>query len=341
MYNQHPGVTTSNNGYILYTPSSAVGPHRLLFRNNYWEKSGGLRIVGWDTVTASSRYQVLYNDVVNVQSAQTSSTTGYSTTTRSLQHRFSLLRDAQNLPLVEIGWNRVRNTWGDSATEDVISIYATGTDDDTNPYRAHHNLIQGAHGPVDSTGFSGGGIITDGTGSMTVSTVSRNIWIDDNIVLDSLNYGQKISQGYFNKLRNGIIIRDGIALGGFVYADTTAWNTNGWTTGSGLGVLNAQSQTWYGCHEVTGNQMGWLDPTSGGDMRNSNTPGCAVDPTTGPCADPASVCTGNTTPWTTAQLSAAKQTAIDDWVAAAAAGGFTIGPRVSASVRRRAGLIRL
>lgn len=340
MHNQHPGVSGSNNGYILYAQN---GPHRLLFENNFWEKSGGIRVVGWATVTGSSRFVVRYNDIQNIQASTTDSTTTYSTTSRSLQHRFILLREAMHLPEVEVGWNRVRNWWGDSACEDVISMYGTGTDFwDTLPYHVHHNLIQGGHGPVNSSGWSGGGCITDGNAGLTEFTTSHGIVQEQNIVLDSMNYGFKISQGHHNKMINNVMIRDGIALGGFVYADETQWYTTGHTSGSGLGVLNAKSETFYGCHEATGNVMGWLDPDTASNLRNSNTPGCDDDPTTSTlCSDP-SVCTGNTA-LAVADLSTEKQAAIDGWLADVETNNFTIGPIAegAAASGLRAGIIRL
>ena len=108
---------------------------------------------------------------------------------------------------MEISWNRVINKPGQSAVEDNINIVESQGMAST-PLRIHNNFIQGAY-PADSNkgGYSGGGIITDGNPTSSVDPhVSAYVWIYDNHIVDTVNYGIQLASGHHHAVFNNRLI---------------------------------------------------------------------------------------------------------------------------------------
>ena len=79
----------------------------------------------------------------------------------------------------------------------------------------HDSFIQGAY-PYDPAidHYSGGGIITDGTGSDTPATATAYSSFHDNQVVSTTNYGVQFAAGHSNEAFNNRIIASGLLATG-------------------------------------------------------------------------------------------------------------------------------
>ncbi|WP_299826453.1 PA14 domain-containing protein [uncultured Pontibacter sp.] len=115
-------------------------------------------------------------------------------------------------PHVEVAWNQVINDAGNSAVEDNINIYNTkGTP--SSPIKIHNNYIEGAY-PIPHTGssYSGGGIITDGDGDISIAPAY--IEANDNHLVNLGNYSMGIAGGnnvryHHNRAINSATFKNG------------------------------------------------------------------------------------------------------------------------------------
>lgn len=111
--------------------------------------------------------------------------------------QFAQLDKVRHLPGIEIAWNEVINEPGQSAVEDVISIYlSSGTAE--SPLKIHDNFIRGAYPLNPQTGsYSGGGIMLgDGVAKDGAAGDPAFVHAFENQVLDTTNYGIAISAGH-------------------------------------------------------------------------------------------------------------------------------------------------
>uniref|UniRef100_UPI00260A929F Ig-like domain-containing protein n=1 Tax=uncultured Pontibacter sp. TaxID=453356 RepID=UPI00260A929F len=116
------------------------------------------------------------------------------------------------VPGVEVAWNQVINDAGNSAVEDNINIYNT-KGAAGNPIRIHNNYIEGAY-PIPHTGssYSGGGIITDGDGDISIAPAY--IEANDNHLVNLGNYSMGIAGGnnvryHHNRAINSATFKNG------------------------------------------------------------------------------------------------------------------------------------
>ena len=116
-------------------------------------------------------------------------------------------------PGVEVAWNQVINEAGNSLVEDNINIYNT-KGAAGNVIKIHNNYIQGAY-PIPhtaSTGYSGGGIITDGDGDISIAPAY--IEAHNNQLINLGNYSMGIAGGnnvryHHNRAINSATFKDG------------------------------------------------------------------------------------------------------------------------------------
>lgn len=299
----HPGAEGRLAGYAVLVPSGKAAG-RLVIEHNDLISNGGVLLRGWNHGQDDETFKLRYNRQENCN-GMTSTASGWSQTNKvSLQHRFSGNKEIHNVPGFEIAWNVIKNDYGSSACEDHISMYNSGGNAN-NPYRIHHNLIDGAYpaGP-HSSGYSGGGIITDGTPQSGTALTDQYVYITNNTVLDSMNYGQKITQGHHNKLNNNVSVRDGKSSDGQNYLDDRAL-----APARAFALQNKKGTSYFGAHEVSGNRAGWA---GGGEF--------GIDTTQ--CHSPCVAQDNQTVPETTAQENAARA----DYYAEARAAGITFGP---------------
>jgi hypothetical protein len=103
---------------------------------------------------------------------------------------------------IEIAWNKVVNTPGQSGVEDNINFYFSGGPDSSHRSDVHHNLIDGAYTPsLNDPQFTGGGINLGDAGS-------HNNLAHDNTVISTTNYGIGVSQAD-NHAVNNLLVNDG------------------------------------------------------------------------------------------------------------------------------------
>lgn len=152
--------------------------------------------------TVNNTVKILRNVANNIDGRMSDGNGGFLGSGKSYVQFFQI-NGAQKLPGVEIAWNQVINTPGQSLVEDNISIHnSSGTS--WSPISIHDNFIQGAY-PVDPArdrGFSGGGIMVSDNGSAWVRA-------DNNQVISTTNYGIAISSGHDNSFSGNRIISSG------------------------------------------------------------------------------------------------------------------------------------
>jgi hypothetical protein len=144
--------------------------------------------------------------------------------------QFVQLDKVRHVAGIDISWNQVINTPGNSAVEDVISIYkSSGV-----PYsaiRIHDNGIRGAY-PVDpqAAGYSGGGIMLGDGAETDPANGPAYVEAYGNTVLDTTNYGIAISGGHHCVLHDNRIVSSGVLRNGLAPASQNVgvyiWDAN-------------------------------------------------------------------------------------------------------------------
>ncbi len=137
---------------------------------------------------------------------------------------------------IEVSWNEIVNTFGQSAAEDVISVYQTSF------AKIHNNYIRGAYPASASGSFSGSGIMVDAAGSHDNDIYSNQI-------IETTNAGIGISAGWNNKAHDNRLVFDGKLDDGTTLA---ASNT-------GIYVWNSNPDPGWSNNQAYGNVVGWVN----------------------------------------------------------------------------------
>ncbi len=187
----------NSNGYgINPTPySGSKKPRRfvtvnafknIVIENNYMESTAGIYLgTSYDgNGSTSQTIKIRYNKVKNIDGRV------YNGFERSQFVQFNFRNAVRH---AEIAWNEVINEANKSLVEDNINMYNTrGTSD--SPIRIHNNYIQGAFPyPATKSEYSGGGIITDGDGN--ISICPAYITATENQLVGLGNYSMGIAGG--------------------------------------------------------------------------------------------------------------------------------------------------
>jgi hypothetical protein len=289
-YGINPGVAGRVKGRFVY----AKYPASLKVEHNYLEGTTGIKIYDWTHGASGETLKVRYNKAKNIDGRK-SAGSGYSTDKVSgytVGAQFLMVHSVHDVPGVEVAWNWVTEVPNQSRVGDTINFFGSGGNS-SHPYLVHDNFIDGAFpiNPRSGTGtYSGGGIITDGQ-NVTKETAEQYLHIYNNQVLDSLNYGVKITQGHHNRLYGNVVVRDGVLSDGTVYASSSF--VGDLSKGAGVALWNAQNQSFFGYHKVHDNAAGWYDPRYyDRNQRNFNITSacssCVVSGNTAPFANPLS-----------------------------------------------------
>ncbi len=267
--------------------------------NNYMEGTAGIYLLDKaGTGLETDAVKILRNSVVNVD-GRWSTGAGFTTNNSNVDYVQFVQLDKVVAGGIEIGWNKVVNTPGQSRTEDLISIYESrGTS--TNKLIVHDNYLDGSYpvNPATDT-FSGGGIITDGGTNESIAWVE----VYDNQVIATVNYGIAISAGNNVYMHNNRIVASGELEDG---TDIAAQNV-------GLYVWNIHSLSGFTNNNADLNVVGWYK--RGTASRNDEyTPNCMV----GGCAANTSLHSGIIT-----LADEAAELAL--WNSKVAAAGITVG----------------
>jgi parallel beta-helix repeat protein len=205
--------------------------------------TSGIRL---DGAADSATVEISQNKVRNIQSAS------YNTVFAQLAN----VTTAQ----IDISWNEVINTYGQSGVEDNISIYASAF------AQVHDNYIQGAYPSSPSAPFTGSGIMIDYVGAH-----DNNVY--SNQIVDTTNAGIGIAGGWNNKVHDNRMVSDGKLDDGTPLAAANV----------GLYVWNMYSDPNWGNNDAYGNTVGWLNasgnwagwwlPDCSGTCSNTSYPG--------------------------------------------------------------------
>ncbi|MEJ8757034.1 PA14 domain-containing protein [Pontibacter sp. H259] len=178
----------------------------VVIENCYMEHTAGIEIATNYTGngTASETIKIRYNKVKNID--------GRVHNGEHSLTNFVGLNFKGKIRFAEVAWNQVINEPNNSLVEDNINIYNTqGTSD--SPIKIHNNYIQGAY-PIPATGtnYSGGGIITDGDGDISVAPAYVEAF--ENQLVGLGNYSMGMAGGnnlryHHNRAVNAATFADG------------------------------------------------------------------------------------------------------------------------------------
>jgi hypothetical protein len=279
-------------GHVKGHFANIQGAGRVVIENNHLEGTRGIFIRKWTHEVAREEIKIRYNEVLNIDGRRSDPNNtsgpnaGYSTDKVNgfvREANFVRLTGVHDVPGVEIAWNEIKNLPNQSRVEDTISIYGSGGNK-ANPFLIHDNLIDGAF-PIDparpvspmdrNKNYSGGGIITDNPSANTYKTADQYVHIYKNQILDSLNYGAKITQGHHNKLSNNRVVRDGVLSDGTKYLEEKPDGTllvGDVNRGAGIALVNSnkQASAVFTNNHAYENGAAWYDPDPevSGKLRN-------------------------------------------------------------------------
>jgi hypothetical protein len=183
----NPNVAGVGIGEFLEADNTAS----LTVENNTISNVGAYALdVHGFTGTGSQTVTILDNSFSNINGMYSNGSGGYETTGSATPHAI-ILDNVVGVAGINIGWNQIVNTVGESYITDVINIYeSSGTS--ASPIDIHNNLINGLWSPSPGTiSDSGCGIITDGGTSPETAYVS----ITNNTILNCGNSGIGIAAG--------------------------------------------------------------------------------------------------------------------------------------------------
>jgi hypothetical protein len=248
--------------------------------------TAGMYLLGQSSVI------LMNNDAVNIDGRH-STGAGYSTTDSDFAQ---FAQTNQVVGHVEIGWNRVTNTYGQSAVEDNVSIYKTvGSSGDR--VDVHHNLIDGAYPLTLGAGYSGSGVLVDDDSAWA--------WLHDNVIVATTNAGIGIAADHDNLAEGNRIVGSGRDPDGDLFAAANV----------GLYVWNLYEDPTWANNSAPNNAIAFHNST-----------GARNDVWFPDCAD----CTGNTSAVGGAgdTVTAAHEDAeVAAWESARSAAGQIVGPR--------------
>ena len=252
----------------------------------------------------------------------------------------------------EIAYNECVNEAGASRFEDLYAFHTSSGVSRAQPLWLHHNFGWGSYVydyafrpgmswygnnmPLgvpgrtnDNRGFvqSGGmGLLGDGKAGNAADTSYDPAYVlaEDNVMLDSSNYGMGIAAGHDHILRRNLILRSGY-VHNFPDDVKVAWVNNAlqvqdYATGNGYNYPTASDPIrWYG-HEITDNTYS----CTYFDARNNGAQGTVPFTIDGTIVSPASYISSNNVNLGVVTRAQVNQAALD-WQAARAAQGMQIG----------------
>lgn len=198
-----PGIAGRSAARFLSAGSAFREVHVL---NNVLNGTAGLSFSG-DGNTTNGVVDVRYNKVLNIDGRVSGGGNCLGTTFKYCHVNFVKLRNLIADPNIEIAWNEVVNTPGQSANEDLILVQLS-SGADTSPIRIHHNYFQGAynHSPADTTlGFTGSAINAADPTTDTARAPS-NVSVSDNQIVNFANYGIGVFTGHNNRVTNNRVL---------------------------------------------------------------------------------------------------------------------------------------
>ena len=206
------GRLPTRNGETVGRFLTASNPDSLEVADCDLNRTGGIYVSGFGAAqTARPTISIHDNRVHNVDGRIRDGAGGF----RSHPHlvQFVQLDKVRHVGQIEFAWNQVINDPGDSAVEDVISIFKSSGLRES-PIRIHNNYIRGAY-PIDpaAPNYSGGGIMLGDGAEANPDDGPAYVEAFNNQVLDTTNYGIAISAGHHCTFHDNRIISSGLLQG--------------------------------------------------------------------------------------------------------------------------------
>ena len=109
-----------------------------------------------------------------------------------------ILSQMPKLPGAEIAWNEIVNDPYISSVGDKINVYKS-SGSAAMPIDIHDNFIHGGYGifPLRPE-YSGGGVITDGSGSDSADSATSFVSVHHNQFVNAPNFGVSLAAGHDN-----------------------------------------------------------------------------------------------------------------------------------------------
>jgi hypothetical protein len=268
-YGTNPNVKGAVKGIFLYVSSFA----NINMTNN---NITGVRIGFYNSSyvgnkTASNTLIIDNNVFLNMDARPSNGNNGYIS---SGQYNVQAIHTGNiyGLPNVDIGWNEIMNTAGQSASGALIELNETsGTS--SSPISVHNNYISGAFPTLPGSDlYAFGGIAVNGASNDTATTASSFINIANNNVVATANYGIAIQAGHDVTVTGNRVVSSGYLPNGTTFYPMS-------TYGDAAGAVNVnvynQPTTVFFNNNVTNNVLGLVKNNgSNAPVRNDwNLPG--------------------------------------------------------------------
>lgn len=186
----------------------------------------------------------------------------------SKQNRSFVSLDALHVGNMQIAWNEVINTQGESSVDDVLNFFNAGGTAAA-PAEVHHNFIWGSYALTPALDHSGSGMIMDGD-DLTFAGTCSYVNAHDNYFIGTSNAGMNVSVGHHFNYLNNVIINSALSSTGVPqrgpYAGMSHFNYKG------------QDAAWFGQGTtISGNQVAYMiNAASGGGRKDFDLGGLAA-----------------------------------------------------------------
>jgi hypothetical protein len=204
----NPGVNGALKGRWINAPGFASAT----IENNDLNDGRGVELADW-TGGSSDSVKLRYNKIRNAD-GRTSNGSGYSNTW-DVSSGYGVtfqLGNSRGIAGVDVAWNEVINTPGQSAIEDNFSFWmSAGTA--ASPFHIHDNFVQGSWKPDLSDGSTGTGFNTGdaaGSGSQSNSLVG-NMLVENNVATGISNTCFGLAYGHDITIQNNRCVVSGQA----------------------------------------------------------------------------------------------------------------------------------
>jgi hypothetical protein len=176
--------------------------------------------------TSKQIISIVNNTISDIDGRPSDGNNGYVLSGDYMAHGIQLNQVA-GVPNIEIAWNKINNTFLQSQSSDLISIYdSSGTSDHL--LLIHDNYLQGAYpaNPGVDKSYFGSGISLDGSTLDTPNTTTSYTSVYNNHIVSVANAGIQIKAGHNNTENNNRIISSGRLANGNLYGVSTAVGLN-------------------------------------------------------------------------------------------------------------------
>lgn len=235
-----PGVAGTQRGAFI----NATNIASLTVKNcSMTGVSFGVKVTG----ATPSTLEILNNSASELEDRASDGQGGFEANRPSLGH-FVLLNEVTAASGAEIAWNQVKQTIGQSSTEDVINIY-NSQGSQGHPIHVHDNYMDGSSSPVFTNHYTGTALITDGA-TTNGAQPSAYVLFEANEIVATAGTGVGIAAGHDIQATANRVVSCGVTSGGSWYA----WGA------SAVVIWNYYASSQFYNNSVTGTVGGMVGP---------------------------------------------------------------------------------